>query len=51
VLWLFPAIEGWTLFYVFIIFPDYDVVIATIPAGARNIKIEEASASENNLCK
>ena len=27
------------------------MVISTIPAGARNIKIEEATASENNLCK
>ena len=28
-----------------------DVVIGTIPAGARNIVIKEATASKNNLCK
>ncbi|XP_022805551.1 A disintegrin and metalloproteinase with thrombospondin motifs 6-like [Stylophora pistillata] len=30
---------------------EYYVPIATIPAGARNVKIEEATASENNLRK
>lgn len=35
----------------FSVLDDYYVVIATLPVGARNIKIEEATASENNLCK
>ena len=30
---------------------EWYVPIATIPAGARNVKIEEATASENNLGK
>ena len=30
---------------------EYDAAIGTIPAGARDIKIEEVTASENSLCK
>lgn len=30
---------------------EYDVVIGTIPAGARDITIKEATASQNSLCK